>query len=49
MATFQGYYITHALAILRIGLHTKSEVPSFTDTKDMIGVKYVNCCAVLDL
>jgi len=30
----------HALLLLRINQHTKFEVPSFTNSKDMIGAKF---------
>jgi len=36
---FRRLSIMHALVLLCINQHTKFEVPSFTDSKDMMGAK----------
>jgi len=36
---FWGYYIMHELVLLCINQHTKFEVPSFINSKDMLGGK----------
>jgi len=33
-------YIMHAPVLLCVSQHTKYEVPSFTNSKDMIGAKF---------
>jgi len=36
----------HAIVLLCINQHTKFEVPSFTNSKDMIGAKFKKTCHV---
>jgi len=37
---FRSKYMMHALVLLCINQYTKFEVPSFTNSKDMIGAKF---------
>jgi len=39
--SIQGLYIMHALLLLCINQQTKYEVPSFTNSKDITGAKFI--------